>query len=209
MRKYLLILLPVLMLGACKDKKNVENAGDAAGEVEISQPMVQENPYPVNPIKLPNPCALIDLEELTSIFDVEVEEIVLTPGNVNNNPGQDNNLSCFYMWDKDAMRGGFLLQIMKNPLYGEFTDWASSYMRVLKENGETSYPDNIQYKYAAVEGLGDEAVYNKDLGKVFWRIGEELVVGLIYRDTQSIGDMPRVSKDLGKLINPRIVIEKE
>jgi hypothetical protein len=44
---------------------------------------------------------------------------------------------------------------------------------------------------------------------VFWRIGEELVVGLIYRDTRSVGDMPGVSRDMGKLINQRIVIERE
>ena len=97
---------------------------------------------------------------------------------------------------------------MKNPLYGEFDNWASSYIEVLGTNGETSFPDNIQYKYTPLNGLGDGAVYNEELGKVYWRLGEEMVVGLIFRNSPSVESITSSGKEIGALLKDRIEIKK-
>lgn len=207
MKKYVFLLIPVLLLGACKDKKDTQTTDTIVPGNEMAvQDQVITNPYPENPIQLPDPCALIDMDELAEIFDIDPENVTLKPSGPGSAPGQNNSTSCFFIWDDEGINGGFLLQVMKNPLYGEFEDWASSYINVLKTNGETSYPDNVQYKYKELSGLGDAAVYNEDLGKVFWRLGQEVVVGMIFRDISSVLNFQDKTKDVGNLINKKIDI---
>jgi len=59
-----------------------------------------------------------------------------------------------------------------------------------------------------VEGLGNEAVYNAELGKLFWRRGDELVFGLIFRSVDDVSEFLKNSKTLGSMIESRVKIEK-
>jgi hypothetical protein len=213
MNKVLIILFALLTLMACKDQSNDANSvkkeipeGETPGIDQVAQ-QEMDSSFPVNPIKLPNPCSLIEKDEIAKIFNIDAELINVKPTGRGQGQGQNNSSSCFYTWD-DGSNGGFLLQVMKNPMYGEFENWASSYIQVLSTTGETSYPDNIQHKYEKFDGPGDAAAYNANLGKVFWRIGEELVVGIIFKSTDDISSISDVSRKIGAITNKRITIEK-
>jgi len=204
MNKLYLLTFVILLFVACKD----EPAGDAATDTLTEQQnftkgQAQNEPEKiVNPFVLPEPCTLVSSKELSNIFNVSESDINFKQGMAGQ--GQDFTKSCFITWEKDGERLGFLLQVMKNPLYGEFDGWATSYVNVLSENGEMSYPDNIAHKYESISGLGDAGVYNKDLGKVYWRYGDDMVVGLIFRDDSHKTGLKKTSLKLGKIIQDNL-----
>jgi hypothetical protein len=208
MKKYIFLSLVLFALLACKndDKKEVDETTEAQTE-SVSQDNMNSS-FPDNPIVLQDPCTLIELEEVSKIFDIDASLINIKPGSQSQGAQQKNNVSCFYTWNDGISSGGFLLQLMKNPLYGEFDNWASSYIETLGTNGETSFPDNIQYKYTPLNGLGDGAVYNEALGKVYWRLGEEMVVGLIFRNSPSVESIVSSGKEIGTILKDRIEIKK-
>lgn len=209
MTRLIIFFLALFLFAACKNepKEQVSALEDRDNITFNEQAYV--NDLPENPIQLPDPCSLISKDELSEMFGVPVSDITIKKGLGGQGQGPQNTSSCFMTWEKGGDRGGFLLQLMKNPLYGEFDGWAASYIDVLEKNGETSYPDNIQYKYTPFEGLGDAAVFNNDLDKVFWRNGEELVVGMIFRSPLSNMTYEEIGKKVGALINPRIKLEKK
>ena len=196
MRKWFLVLIPLLMLGACKQKNKATDETTNPNSDQVTE----VDGFPVNPLKLPDPCELLDKDEIKSVFGIGEEAINYNPGTKGTGQGQENTATCFITWEKDGLKSGFVVQLMKNPLYGEFDNWASSYIDVLQTSGETSYPDNVQYKFTPVDGLGDAAVFNAELGKLFWRSGEELIFGLIFRNVDDPNQWLKQSKQLGKMM---------
>ncbi len=128
---------------------------------------------------LPSACDLLSPEWLSKEFNTE-------PGLVNIKDASSSRTkyakSCFFKWDMDALpNGGIMLQIQRNPVPNISKKWVSSFMKAKKKEGESSMSTpGVMNTYKELSGLGDEAIYNFDLNRCFWRVGEDYLFMLAF-----------------------------
>ncbi len=194
-----IIIMRITILGvlffclfACKPSDNKGSTSDSA-VVEGENNATQGNYKPttlkgkgsgkkatINDAGLPEPCELITIEELSRIFRISQDAISIKDAS---DAAAPHTVSCFFRWDAGAYDNqGILIQVMKNPIPEEFEYWVSTFVSSKRTKGEQTFMgEPLNFKYKDYPGYGDDGSYSYELGKYFWRIGEEKVFMIAFK----------------------------
>ncbi len=196
MKNMFFLLLVLAAFASCKNEPGTEKEdGTVAEQTDTTDVNAGLS---ISPVELPDPCTIISAEELGQLFGIDPKSVLTNKADLKGSQGFSE--SCYHSWDKKGEQMGMIVQFMKNPLHGEFNEWASTYIGVLVDNGEMGYPDNKANKYTRLEGLGVEAAYSVELGKIYFRKNDEIIVGLFFRNVSQQKDIANLGKKAGELI---------
>jgi len=183
-----------LPLSTAKDKKAVSKAGKQ--DQNASADSLQEaktNTGLVDPLKL---ISIKDLEEIMGP-KFENKQIKCTKS------GKFSR-SCFIKWEDDktgAIKSMFIL-LQTNPMPDEFEDWGHSFIDAKLKTGDLSYPNtNTPYIYKPVKGIREEAAYNNDLNRIYWKYNKDYVFAIFFNTGESGKKQIEYAKKIAKIIN--------
>ncbi len=139
---------------------------------------------------------LVPIEEIAEVLGKEVNEILIKDAS-QSGPGATQS-STFFKWsDYEVDNAGILLQIMKNPLGDEYPDYVTKFIDAKRVTGEQT-PEGDREYFKKLEGLGDDGSYSYAAGKYFWRLGDKVIMGVLFNSAHSEEDQYRIATTIGK-----------
>lgn len=145
----------LLVVGFLACKTDVKNAEPKAPEKKFIEK---------------DPCSFLNEQTVATLIGNTAEEINIRAGQSQNEFAR----SCFFKWSTpDFPNAGMLVQILKNPVEDEYSEWAFMFIETKKSMGETALSNPDQpIKYSTLKGVGEQACYNIDQSKCYFRIGQ-------------------------------------
>ncbi len=189
---------------ACKKSPTTEKVDPNAQPTQIEQP--QPTP-PQTPAVVRNdvPIAadLIKIETMEEFLGLKSGTIYDVTKNLN--PANKNNNSIFYkIEDPDLGNAAVMLQVSKNPLPDEITDYefASYYINNKINEGERSVNNpEAPIKFEDWD-MGVSGAYNKDLGKYYWRDENSVIYLFATNVTLPFETQFKAAEKVAKMITP-------
>jgi len=157
---YYIIFIAFINLGACKsDGKTSTVSETTSSELGEKKDFIKKDP-----------CSFLNEETVASLIGNTAEEINIRAGQSQNEFAR----SCFFKWSTaDFPNAGMLVQILKNPVEDEYSEWAFMFIETKKSMGETALSDpNNPIKYTTLPDIGEQACYNLAQSKTYFRVGE-------------------------------------
>lgn len=120
---------------------------------------------------LPESCSLMDGDFVSEVVGIPAENISVKPGGTSQTVPSK---SCFYKWTGGELsNAGLMVQALGNPVPDEFPDWPFFFIDNKKSLGERSMSDpDKPSKFTTMQNMGDQACYNIELGKCYFRKDE-------------------------------------
>ncbi len=197
MRYSILLFVLALLVVSCKPDtpSNVEVKDD--GNTVITKADPDAPAFVPSDLPLPNACQLVTRDEIGRLMNIDGGDIEVKDGSA----GSDHSKACFFKWVGQRPNAGILIQVQKNPVGDEFPGWATSFVESKRTMGESDFTGGSEnFKYKDLEGLGDDGAYSYEMGKYFWRTGNDYVYMLAFNEDMSASKQLSVAKQFGKII---------
>ncbi len=219
-----LVIVMMLSLLSCNNKKN--KGGDTSSDTNTEDRIAQveksraaTNTTEATPQKrmatksktasnlfdeiLAEPCGLININELGKMMKIDSELIRTKDGSTSKTKSAR---SCFFRWDGEhSSNSGVLIQVQSNPIPNEFFQYGSTFIASKLNTGEQAYDgvEEISFKFKPFNGIGDDGAYNHELGKYFWRQGEDIVFMLAFNLGLDEKEQLSLARKLAKMVMGR------
>lgn len=170
--KYVIFLFGMgLFFIACKSDQNSKDAQELAStNNENSDEVIEITPQNE---PLPSVCDQIEPNEILEMMELENGSVTEAVGNTTRSENaQINTSSCFWNWKG----GGVMIQITRNPLMDEFTNYADKFIEAKKYTGEKVVKTKELVKFEDFDGPGEQNIYNKDSAKFYMTKGQHHIV---------------------------------
>ncbi|MCZ2100398.1 MAG: hypothetical protein LC107_02535 [Chitinophagales bacterium] len=165
----------------------------------------------INPdlLTIPQPASLVEKDVLAKTLNLKPETI--SSKDAKSSAGVKNIKSTFYnIQNNDVAYAGVLFQISVNPVYIEAPTYISSSLDNKMEHGEVLSSLNKKVLYKEDFAGKIRFVYNKDIGQIYWNIGDNYLMmlgfnGLLENDEDLVKTakvlIPHITKNfLAKLL---------
>lgn len=167
------------------------------GNTTITKEDKTKPAYTPSNLPLPDACSLVSRNEVATILGVPAEDLEIKDGSGSSNHAR----ACFFKWIGNRPNAGILIQVQKNPVGDEFPTWATSFVESKRTMGESDFSGGDEnFKYDKLEGLGDDGSYSYDLGKYFWRVGDDYVYMVAFNEDMSASKQLSAAKKLGAVV---------
>lgn len=128
---------------------------------------------------LPDMCDLVPKSYIAEVLGLDNDAVTLN--NSSQSGANPKHKTCFFKWtDPNFPNTGIMLQAMRNPLPDEFPEYLTTFIQSKRENGENALGDEFVHYFKDFRGVGDEGIYNADIGKYFWRYSDLVVFQLAF-----------------------------
>lgn len=146
---------------------------------------------------LPSACDLLSSKWIGNSYNTPADEILIKNAS---SPKTKYARSCFFKWEVDVVaNGGIMLQLQGNPIPRETDTWVTDYIINKRKEGDTSMSNPDQkVSYSDLPGLGDAAVYNYDLNRCYWRVGNDYLFMLAFNLGMSEEEERAAALKIGK-----------
>ena len=179
-----LLVLMVCTIG-CKDtsppKKSIE---------DIDSILIAKNEL------LPDMCSLVPLGEMAKILGVPETSIA----KINSTPSGDNpkQKTCFFKWeDPNFPNSAIMVQSMVNPLGDEYPNYIVEMMNTKRARGENTVDSKDPQLYQEMSSEANEALYNTEAGKYFWRFSDKVIFQLAFNTAHDANKQKEIGQKLG------------
>lgn len=136
----------------------------------------------INPSELPipNPCDLLTLEEVKTLFGKDLKDLGIKPlQSLEPSP----NKSCFFKWMDDYTQfPGMFLQITSNPAKEENPLYITDHILTKINKGEVVTNFNDIIKYTEIKEDNYRFIYSFDTRMAYWQIGNNYMMQLAFND---------------------------
>lgn len=155
-------------------------------------------------LSLPDACSMITDVKIKEIFNLKEVTINI---NTASNPENQGSKSCFFKWDDlDTPNAGILIQLQTNPIYGEYNEYISQFVKSKLTDGETMLGDDKPMIYKKFEAGTLEGAYSFQQAKFYWNIGNNYLVMLAMNiSTLSEDKMLKAAEKIAIQINSNFV----
>lgn len=200
------IVLVFTAIGCKEESKRTD-----ASKVEHKSPLVETKPknsaannvsrsvntkeqvVPFDPI-LPDMCAYITPEVLSSILGKPVEEIEIKDAS---NTKTGKSRTCFYkLLNQAPANAGIMINAEVNPLPEEVANYHTAYIAGKKTIGENSIEADKAFIYKDFPGFGDDGAYSYELSKYLWRIGEDIGFMIAFNTNYSPKEQKKIAEKI-------------
>lgn len=139
-----------------------------------------ETTFKVNPKRaLPDPCQLVSKQTIASLFNID--PIYISPVDGSPDGNKREHRACFYKWDDPNFPNtAILIQLQTNTMDEEYENWMSMSIANKRTTGETMMGDREPHIFKLFPNVGTDGSYNYEIGKYYWRIGNDLMIMLAY-----------------------------
>lgn len=176
----LMLLFILLSISSCtcddvqvKESGNIKFSKDLVRDVDIPAILAAKNRL------LPEMCDLVPISYIAEVL--QVEEGALKKVNSTSDGERPNHRTCFFKWeDPDFPNTGIMMQAMRNPMEDEFPEYIISWMESKRLSGEHTISDDMTHMFKEFDGVGDEGLYNTDVGKYHWRYSDKVIFTLAF-----------------------------
>lgn len=144
---------------------------------------------------LPEMCDIVSLKDLAQIFKLDESEIIKR----NTTPSESNpkQRTCFFKWDSSYPNTAIMVQALRNPLGDEYPNYIVEIMNTKRQNGENTMNGDGPNLFSDIESMADEAIYNADIGKYFWRFSDKVLFHLAFNTNHSNSEQLEMATKLG------------
>ncbi|MDG2450786.1 MAG: hypothetical protein P8M34_14150 [Saprospiraceae bacterium] len=145
---------------------------------------------------LPEMCDIVSLKDLAQIFKLDESEIIKR----NTTPSESNpkQRTCFFKWeDPNYPNTAIMVQALRNPLGDEYPNYIVEIMNTKRQNGENTMNGDGPNLFSDIESMADEAIYNADIGKYFWRFSDKVLFHLAFNTNHSNSEQLEMATKLG------------
>jgi len=145
---------------------------------------------------LPEMCDIVSLKDLAQIFKLDESEIIKR----NTTPSESNpkQRTCFFKWeDPSYPNTAIMVQALRNPLGDEYPNYIVEIMNTKRQNGENTMNGDGPNLFSDIESMADEAIYNADIGKYFWRFSDKVLFHLAFNTNHSNSEQLEMATKLG------------
>lgn len=179
-----------------KTDSNVTVSDDGKTTITKADPNAPD--FVPSNLPLPDACDLVSAANVAKIMNVTAGDIEVKDGS-----GKSSNHSraCFFKWVGDRPNAGILIQVQKNPVGDEFPTWATSFVESKRTMGESDFTgggEKVIYK--KYDGQGDDGAYSYEMGKYFWRTGNDYVYMVAFNEDMSASAQLKAAKQFGDIV---------
>lgn len=185
----LIAFLMVIMISACDCNQSNSDINSAKG-VDIDAVLSNKAEL------LPDMCNLVPLEELSDILGVPASSI----SKINSTPSGENpkQKTCFFKWeDPNFPNSAIMVQAMTNPLGDEYPNYIIEMMNTKRNSGEKTIDSREPNLFTDLQSNADEAIYNTEIGKYFWRFSDKVIFQLAFNTGHDASQQKQIGKKLG------------
>ena len=145
---------------------------------------------------LPNMCELVTLGDVASIFHLNESDIIKRNSSpTGSNPKQK---TCFFKWeDPNFPNSAIMVQAIRNPLGDEYPNYIIEIINTKREKGERSVTDKETHLFVDMDSMADEAIYNSEVGKYFWRLSDKVLFQLAFNTSHTPSEQLKLATQLG------------
>ena len=150
-------------------------------------------------LKLPAACDLLSTNYVQKIFSTKTEVSVKDASLKDPSMTQ----SCFFKWDDiNTPHTGILVQVMKNPVYNQYPEFISDFVKLKLQDGEIIEDDDNVIKYLPFYFGGKVGAYSFQRARFYWTCGGNYLFMLAFNvSTLTEENMVATAKNLISEIN--------
>lgn len=194
---FLLLFLLSFYACTCNQKTEVKNDGVISLDENLVEGMDINTVLANKSELLPNMCELVPKSYIAEVLGLEEGD--LTPRNSSPAGSNPNHKTCFFKWnDPNFPNSGIMMQAMKNPMTDEFPEYITTFIESKRTNGENTMTDEVTFYYKDFKGLGNDGVYNSDLGKYYWRFSDQVIFFLAFNSIHEHQEQMAMATKLAK-----------
>lgn len=151
-------------------------------------------------------CSIVSLDDVAAALGVDRQTLYTTDSTPRDaNP---THSSCFFKWDGSAIsNAGILVQILRNPAEGEFPNYIPVFIESKRTTGEQGM-DSENYIFQTLDGLGDDGSYNSELGKYYWRLGDQVCFAIAFNSGHTAQQQYDAARQIGAMMTKNYIAGK-
>jgi hypothetical protein len=172
--RHTLFLIFLLLSFSCKNdaKNSTEDFTDLSAFTKTGPPKDPEQ------LSLPSACEMISSEKLSAILQIDASSVFVKDAS---DPQDNKTKSCFFKWeDPGTTNAGILIQIQTNPVYGDYPEYITNYVRSKITEGETLMGENQPTKFTKLTIGEINGAFSFKQGRFYWNLGNDYLFMLAF-----------------------------